>query len=348
MKRNKAVALASIALAGTFVLSGCAAKPSDTLIKVGDGKDKITFGYGNFVAKYNQAVYDEYYLQYMGEGYWSREQNGKTMEDTVKDNVIDGIEEQYVDKLHAKDYDVKLTSDDKKKIKAAAEKFMSSNTDQAINQMGATEEYVEDLLEYETYQARVRQKIEDQTDVTVTDDEANQSTISYVCFSTASTTDASGNAVEKTDAEKAALKKQAENVAASSDFDAAAKKEGATVETDSYTTKGDSSEDTTVGADVIDAAKKLTKEGQISGVIEVKDKGYYVVRMDKLLDKDATSKKKESLTSEKKQAAYEKIVKKWKKSADFELNEKLWKQVTFDDLFTQKTTASGDASGSAQ
>lgn len=347
MKRNKAVALASIALAGTFVLSGCAAKPSDTLIKVGDGKDKITFGYGNFVAKYNQAVYDEYYLQYMGEGYWSREQNGKTMEDTVKDNVIDGIEEQYVDKLHAKDYDVKLTSDDKKKIKAAAEKFMSSNTDQAINQMGATEEYVEDLLEYETYQARVRQKIEDQTDVTVTDDEANQSTISYVCFSTASTTDASGNAVEKTDAEKAALKKQAENVAAASDFDAAAKKEGATVETDSYTTKGDSSEDTTVGADVIDAAKKLTKEGQISGVIEVKDKGYYVVRMDKLLDKDATAKKKKSLTSEKKQAAYEKIVKKWKKSADFELNEKLWKQVTFDDLFTQKTTASGDASGSA-
>lgn len=347
MKRNKAVALASVALAGTFVLSGCTAKATDTLINVGNGKDKITFGYGNFVAKYNQAVYDQYYLQYMGEGYWSQEQNGKTMEETVKENVIDGIEEQYVDKLHASDYDVELTSADKKKIKAAVKKFFSSNTDKAIDQMGATEEYVQDLLEYETYQARVRQKVEDQADVTVTDDEANQSTISYVYFSTASTTDASGNAVEKTDSEKAALKKQAENVAAASDFDAAAKKEGAKVETDSYTTKGDSSEDTVVGEDVINAAKKLTENGQISDVIEVKDKGYYVVRMDKLFDKSATAKKKESLTSEKKQDVYDKLVKKWKKSTGFDLNEKLWKQVTFDDLFTQKASASGDASSNA-
>lgn len=347
MKNNKAAALAAMALVGTFVLSGCTAKATDTLINIDNGKAKITYGYGNFVAKYNQATYDQYYLQYMGQNYWSQEQSGKTMEETVKDNVIDGIEEQYVDKLHAGDYDVKLTSSDQKKIKAAAKKFMSANSDKAKTQMGATEDYVEDLLEYETYQARVRQAVEDKTDVTVSDDEANQSTISYVYFSTASTTDASGNAKELTDDEKKALKKKAENVANASDFDKAAKAEDAKVETHSYTTKGKSSDDTVLGETVIDAAKKLTKEGQISDVIEVKDKGYYVLRMDKLLDKDATKKQKDSLTSQKKEDAYNKLVKQWKKKVNFDLNKKLWKQVTFTDLFSAKTTnASGDATSS--
>jgi foldase protein PrsA len=347
MKKNKAAALAAVALAGTFVLSGCTAKATDTLINIDNGKTKITYGYGNFVAKYNQATYDQYYLQYMGQNYWSKEQSGKTMEETVKDNVIDGIEEQYVDKLHAGDYDVKLTSSDKKKIQEAAKKFMSSNTDKAIEQMGATQDYAEDLLEYETYQARVRQAVEDKAEVTVTDDEANQSTVSYVYFSTASSTDASGNAQEKTDDEKKALKKQAENVANASDFDKAAKAEGAKVETHSYTTKGKSSDDTVLGETVIDAAKKLTKEGQISGVITVKDKGYYVLRMDKLLDKDATKTQRETLTSQKKEEEYNKLVKQWKKKVNFDLNEKLWKQVKFTDLFTAKTqNASGDATSS--
>lgn len=346
MKKNKVAALATMTIAGTFVLSGCAAKASDTLINIDNGKAKITYGYGNFVAKYNQATYDQYYLQYMGKNYWSKEQGGKTMEETVKSNVIDGIEEQYVDKLHAGDYDVKLTDSDKKKIKEAAKKFMSSNSDKAIEQMGATQEYAEDLLTNETYQARVRDAVEDKTDVTVTDDEADQSTVSYVYFSTADTQDASGKAVKKTDDEKAAERKKAENVANASDFDSAAKKEGASVETDSYTTKGKSSDDTVLGETVIDVAKEL-KKGEISDVIEVKDKGYYVVCMDKPLDKDATKKKREELTSQKKEDAYNKLVKSWKKKVSFDLNKKLWNQVKFTDLFSTKQAASGNASSSS-
>ncbi|MQN02264.1 MAG: hypothetical protein DUD27_00465 [Lachnospiraceae bacterium] len=348
MRRNKAAVLVSMALVGTFLLSGCAAKSSDTLINIDNGKAKITYGYGNFVAKYNQATYDQYYLQYMGQNYWSQSQGSKTMEETVKDNVIDGIEEQYVDKQHAGDYNVKVTSEDKKKIEAAAKKFISKNSSKAIKQMGATESYVKDLLEYETYQARVRNAVEDKASVTVTDDEARQSTISYVCFSTASTTDASGNAKTLTEAEKQDMKKKAENVANASDFDKAAKAAGGNVSTHSYTTNAKSYDSDVLGKDVIKAAKKLTKEGQISDVIYVKNRGYFVLRMDKLTDEKATKSKKKDLTSEKKQKVYEKLVKKWVKQANFKLDKNLWEQVKFEDLFTAKTkNASGNASGSS-
>lgn len=344
MKHTKAAALLSLALAGTIVLGGCAAKPDDTLIDIDNGKAEITYGYGSFVAKYNQASYDMYYLQYMGSSYWDQEQDGKTMEDTVKQNVIDGMEEQYLDKLHADEYDVTISDDDKKNIEAAAKKFMSSNTQKALDQMGATQDYVEDLLEYETYQARVRSAYEDQAEVTVTDDEANQSSISYVLFSTASTTDSSGKTEELTDDEKKDLKKKAEDVAAASDFDEAVKDADETVRTHSYTTAAESSEDNVIPEEVIDAAKKL-KEGEISDVIEVKDKGYYVVRMDKLLDEDATKTNRQTLTNQKKEEAYDAQIKSWKKKVTFSLNDKLWKQVKFDELFSQKTSdASGDAS----
>ena len=44
---------------------------------------------------------------------------------------------------------------------------------------------------------------------------------------------------------------------------------------------------------------------------------------------------------------FSEFVKQWKKKVNFDLNEKLWKQVKFTDLFTAKTqNASGDATSS--
>lgn len=366
MKKNKvATAIACAALAGSMLLTGCgSAKPDDVVINIDNGKDSYTYGYLNFYAHYTQAMYDQVYTGMYGQNYWSEDlySSGSTMEEQVKENIISDVEEEYVTKLHAGDYDVTLTDDDQKDIDDAVDKFMSSNSDTAIEQVGATEDYVRQMLEYQSYKYKVKQAFEDQTDVEVTDDESIQSTISYVKFSTQASSDSSSedsssastdtssdsSSEESTlsDKELKALKESAENVASSDDFDKAAKAEGADVQSYTYTASEDPADDTTLNEDVISAAQKL-KDGEVSDVIDVDGDGYYVVRMDKTNDKSATKDKVDELTKSKKDDAYDKQVKKWEKDVTFDVNDKLWKQITFDDLFEYpQTDASGDATSS--
>ena len=339
MKKKKLAAFAAV-LCGTAFLSGCGAmNPDATLVNIDSGEDKITLGYGNFIAHYTQAMYDQMYVAYMGERYWSQEiEDGKTFAETTKENILDSIEEQYLAKKHADEYDVSITDAEETKIEETAKTFLDNNSEEAIEQIGATEDYIKSMLEYETIQSRVKDEILDKADVKVTKEESEQTTISYVLFSTEGTTDEeSGETTELSDDEKKELKMDAEDVAAAADCDKAAKRAGVDVETYTYTTAMDPSEDETLGEDVIKAAQALEKKGQISPVIEVEDKGYYVVRMDALKDKEATKSKEEELLDEKKEDVYDDTLEGWKKDVSWEVDEKQWAKVKFRNLFEQKT-----------
>ena len=89
---------------------------------------------------------------------------------------------------------------------------------------------------------------------------------------------------------------------------------------------------------MIEAANKL-KEGQISKVITT-DENFYVVRMDSTFDKEKTESKKESIVQERKNDHYKEVCDKYKEDIKFELNEKEWAKVKFDDLFTIKQETS--------
>lgn len=91
---------------------------------------------------------------------------------------------------------------------------------------------------------------------------------------------------------------------------------------------------------MIEAANKL-KEGQISKVITT-DENFYVVRMDSTFDKEKTESKKESIVQERKNDHYKEVCDKYKEDIKFELNEKEWAKVKFDDLFTIKQQESAD------
>lgn len=360
MYRNRVAAAIALTTVACTALTGCAPKDSDAVITIDNNgrTDKLTYGYVNFVCKYNQARIDQVDIQYMGKDYWSQTAQSptssgsgsssggsETNEESAKDYIYQNIQGQYIAKQNASKAGVKLTSDDKKKIEQAAKKFLSDNTDTAIKQVGATQEYIEDYLEYETYYEKVRSKVEAEADDTVTDKEANQSTFSYALFSTksdSSTSSSSGDS-EMSAADKAKLLAKAEKVAAASDFDKEAKAEKADTSTYSYTTAEDPADDGVMDEKVIAAAQKLSN-GEVSDVIEVKDRGYYVIRMDKTHDAKATASKKKSLASDKREAAFNKQMDSWKKNIRFTLDKKLWKQIKFTDLFSAKQASSGDAS----
>lgn len=370
MNFKKAAAKAgALVLAAAMTLTGCSvAKSNQTLIDIGKGKDKITLGYGNFVAKYYEGMYYIAYGSYFGgSSMWGQSagsDSGKSMEDDVKDNVIEEIENSYLCKEHADEYNVTITDEEKQKIEDAADKFMK-NDDSALKALGAKKEYVVDYLTYKTYSTRVENAFKDALTVEVPAADHQQASFTYVKFSTKDSTDAStGSTTTLTDADKTKLKADAETLSATpaADFETETETLGQNHYTETFDWAGTDFSSNTLPEDVYKTAQTLS-DGQVSSVIEVDDEGYYVIRLDKQNDEEATQKKVTSLENDEKNSQYEDKLKEWKEDiGGMELNEKLWAKVKFDDTFTATSldpaettdaTASGsedattDASGSA-
>ena len=111
------------ALTAAVLFTGCGSingKATLATLTTADGtKETVTLGYGNFAARYQQSMYDQYLLAYYGEKMWSSDMSGsgKTLAEDTKESVLDDIEGQYLAKLHAADYGVEL-SDEQKDVMA--------------------------------------------------------------------------------------------------------------------------------------------------------------------------------------------------------------------------------------
>lgn len=326
--KNKFLKTGMVAtLVTTMLFTGCGKNPSATLVTIDKGKDTISLGYADFTARYTQSMYDGIYLNYFGETMWSQEEDGKTMEDTVKENVLGTLEETYLLRKHAADYDVKISDKDKKAIQKAAKAFIEANDKETLKEMSATQEIVEQYLTDSTYATRVEEAIRAEAKVEVSQEEAAQKTIYYVKLSTAPQQDGEGNTTEKTDEEIEEIKKQAQALSEAENFESYAEENEWEILKNSY-----GKDNATLDDAVIAAADKL-EEGQISAPILVKDDGYYVVRLDSALDKEATENRKEELEEEQRTKYYTDTLDGWKEEIDWKVDEKLWAKVTFDSLF---------------
>ena len=92
-KRKLLAAVMAMTIAGTTLLSGCGMNTGATLVNINNGEDSISLGYGNFVARYTQSLYDATYMQYMGTSMWTKEQDGTTFQDSVKKLVMKSLKE---------------------------------------------------------------------------------------------------------------------------------------------------------------------------------------------------------------------------------------------------------------
>lgn len=344
MKARRLLPLLLAAALGVSALTGCgnsidANKAGATL----DGEE-ISLGFMNFMARYQQAIYDGQFSTMFGEqqDMWSQDlfNEGTNTETSVKNSVSDDIEEYYVLEKHMSDYKVEITDAELSTMDEAAEQFMKDNSKKAIKQLGATKEYVKEMLRLSTIQSKMRDAIYAEVDTNVTDEEAAQKSISYVQVGCKSTTDEDGKTVDYTEEEKASIKQQVEafKESAADDFESAAETAGYTVSTASF---GENDESSTLDEAVTEAANKL-KEGEISEVITTDD-NYYVVRMDSTFDKEATENKKKSIVTDRKNDHYTEVCDGYKEKSEYVLNEEEWAKVKFDKLFSIKATESEEA-----
>lgn len=325
-KRAVVLLLAGLLAAGS--LTGCGSlEDSDVVATVND--TDITAGVANFYARYTQAQYETYYAGYMGDDMWSGEgEEGETYQDTVKDSILESLENMYLMEEHMDEYEVSLSDEEKNSIKEAASQFDESNGLAEKEKVSGTTDTVERILELLTIQKKVQDAIEAGADTEVSDEEAAQKSMQYVVFPF-STTDEEGNSVDLTDEEKEALRATAESFAAgaagAADFAAYATEQGQTSQDATF-----DGETSTLPAQLVEAADALD-EGGTTGLVEG-DNGYYVARVTSLLDREATDAKKQEIVSQRQQELLNDTVDGWREDADIEVHERVWDKIDFTTL----------------
>lgn len=329
-KRLMALLLSGVLAVSMF--AGCGTKMDKTATVATDGTTEISLGVANFATRLTQAQYDDFYVAYFGEGVWSTDLYGygTTMEDDLKSSVMESLYAMYAMKNHMADYGLEITTEDVTAISAAAESFISSNSAEAIEALGAEREVVEEYLTLLTIQSRMYNEIIKDADTNVSDEEAQTSAYSQVYISKSSYTDADGNTVTYTEDELALLAQTAKA------FSEAAKANGLESAAEAYgynVTTGTYNSDSTVLTEVAEALDAMTEDGQVSGLIELEN-AYYVVQVDVVVDEEATESNRQSIISERQTTLYTEVVQAYLDEMTWELDEKLWAQISFDNLFT--------------
>lgn len=356
-KRWTALALAGVITAGTM-LTGCGSVDPEATVATVNGTP-ISLGVANFAAQYTAVEYDNYYMSYFGQDMWSSDPNGtgETMTDSVKNNTLDTLKEYYLLEQHMPDYGVEITDEDLKKAAAAAEQFVADNTDEALQAMCYNnQDYVKEFLRLCQIRKKMRDAIEADADTNVSDEECAQKTISYVRVSktaSASSDESTDDAAEKTDEQKEAeAKEKAEKILAAAlagsqddPLETAAEDNDANKSTCSYGTSDLSEDQNSTGLElqVLQAADKLG-EGEFATDLIETDNYFYIIRMDSLSDKEAAEKKRESIISERKNELYQNTLTDYQLYAEWTVDDKVWKSVNFDTIYT-KADAQSDAAG---
>lgn len=341
IKRTAVTALAGVMAAG--MLTGCGSKKLDGTKTVAtvDGTD-VPIGILSLITRENQAQAEAMYASFMGgQSYsiWDSDtEDGKTYGEQAVEESLKDLEIMYILKEKAADYKVEVTDDDKAAIAEAASQFIAANSEDTLKELAVSEDQVKTYLELVTYKERIHDSIVADVDTNVTDEEAQQSSFSYVSINTSDLSDDEIKA-KKEDAQKildamnenpdADLNETAKSVDDSyfsldGTFDANASEDEDSDEEDSTTTSGGYPEE------VLKVLRTLD-DGQMGPDVIETDTGFYVVQLKEKMDKDATESKKKSIASTRQEDFYKETTEKWLDEADVTVDKKVLKTLKVTD-----------------
>lgn len=333
LKRLAALVLAGALCLTTFV--ACGVKPEETAATLGD--QKVTAGLVNFICKYQKAGIDDTYGAYFGADFWDKDLYGygTTMEEDLKTSVMSSLHELYAAKAHMADKKVELTAEETAAITKAAQAFIAANSEEALEEMGATEEIVTEMLTLYTIQQKVYDAVIVDTDRNVTDEEANMRGITLVEIGIEGKYNDKGTYVKYTEDEIKGIKLKANKIVseiASVGLETAAKNNGYTAQDTAY-----NKNDTTMDKTLREALNAL-KVGESSKVIET-SKVLYIATINEDVDAEATEANRESIIADREYKLYEKVMKEWMKDDGWKVDESVVDKIDFHHMLTQKNPA---------
>lgn len=105
-------------------------------------------------------------------------------------------------------------------------------------------------------------------------------------------------------------------------------------ESKSLTSYSYGADEETLNENLKNAADALS-DGEIASEPVEGENGFYVVQMVSTFDRDATDQKKEEIIKDRKKELYDNKIAEWD-TESFDINEKVWDRVTFEEIFTLK------------
>lgn len=369
MKKKKCRMTAAV-LAGavTLTVTGCGAGTIDgsqTAATV-DGEE-ISMGLLSFFTRYQQAQTSQMYMSMLGtdaSSMWDEErteEEGVTYGDSLRDDTLTQLEDMCLLKLHAEEYEVAVSEEKKQKIEEAAAQFMEDNDAQTQERLAVTQEDIERFLELTTYYMKMQDPIKADVDTNVSDEEAAQTTITYVKVQEENEdaedagTGESEEASDETKEQEADARTKAQQildqvlVSAEADMDAIAESVDETLSASTVSYSTNDEEDTTV-PDVLKEAVSSLQDGEVNSSL-VEDEGtYYVVRLDQAFDEEATENQKDTIISERKQDLYDETLEGWREEADIQENDRNVRKlkVTSSDSYTFKEETADEETQTTQ
>ena len=208
-KRIAAAALVLMMAIGT--LAGCAqqaSQQSQTLLFTYDGRE-VYLDEAWTYAKIAQVTYENAYASMFGDEMWTMQVsvdeagNPVDFQEMVKGSVISQIKQIIILVNKAEELGITLTAEEKAEAKEAAKVFCDKAEGKAIlKETGANKNLIIKIYEENALASKVQKEAVKDVDTNVSDDEARRTTVYKLVFPV-ETTDAEGNTVEMTDAEKA-------------------------------------------------------------------------------------------------------------------------------------------------
>lgn len=282
----------------------------------------------NFYVRMNQMQWEKGYLDAYGDDMWSMTvgEDGKTLADNLKEEVLDTICQIHLANQHAEEYGVLLDEETQQSVRERAQSFMGAYHEALLEFAGAKEDYVyEKLCEKELSLLVAEASVADY-DPDIPEEDIRQEGICYVLISTTGLRDAKGNLTPYSDEEVERRNRLAqelcEKARESGNLKEAAEAEGLTpIESSmgSVDNPYDGKE-----RRMLDAAR-LLEVGGISDPVWTEE-GWFLVQHTSDYDEEGTEYWREYFTELAREEEYERIYEEWKKSAEI---------VTFPEIMDQ-------------
>lgn len=112
------------------------------------GKEKVPLKKAYFILKYQQSLMQDMLSGLYGVDWYKIEvgDNGRTFEDEMKDGVMNLLVRMSLTRQNQKELGISISKEENKAIEAAAEEFINSNSQEALDAMMADKELVKEIL----------------------------------------------------------------------------------------------------------------------------------------------------------------------------------------------------------
>ncbi|MCR5498896.1 MAG: peptidylprolyl isomerase [Acetatifactor sp.] len=266
-----------------------------------------------------QSEYERVY----GVQIWNTSLDGVTLEEYVKDKVLEKAAQIKTMYLLAKSKNITLTDQEKDFVKAAAKDYVGQMSVSQREALGLTEEIATAMFQEYAMANKVYLVITGDVNPEISDDEARIVTVQQILIRT-STKDADGNRVEymtarKDEAYEQALRIRDEAVEGKKSFEELASRYSEDPTLTYSFGKGEADP-------AIEAVAFNMETGEISGVVESKD-GYHVLKCISTFDAQETQANKKKILEERRNEVFGQEYDTFVNSLARKLNESAWSEI---------------------